>query len=79
MDVTEGVQCPAQRPVSGGALGIGVLRCYRLDGHKPADLHFDATEGIEWKATSLASCGSLCLDTVMTGAATIEVRRKGRP
>jgi hypothetical protein len=77
VDGSDGVQCPAQRPVSGGPLGIGVLRCYRLDGHK-SRLHFDATEGIEWKATRLASCGSVCLDAVMTGAATVEVRRKKR-
>lgn len=77
MDGSDAGQCPAQRPVSGGRLGIGILRCHRLYGHK-SRLHFDATEGIEWKATRLASCGSVCLDAVTAGSAMIEVRMRDR-
>jgi len=61
----DGVQCAARRPISGGRLGVAILLCYLLDGHD--GLHFDATEGIEWTATSLQSCGGIHLDALTGG------------
>jgi len=58
-----GVQCAAQRPVSGGRAGIAILLCYLLDGHDGP--HNDVTEGIEWTATRMQSCGGIHLDAVM--------------
>jgi hypothetical protein len=58
----EGVQCAARRPISGGRNGIAFLLCYLLDGHSGA--HNDVTEGVEWRATRMQSCGGVHLDSL---------------
>ncbi len=64
-DREDGVQCAAQRPVSGGRAGLGILRCYLLDGHDGP--HMDATEGIDWTATRLQGCGGVHQDQLRAG------------